>query len=320
MIYKDIFQIINTEAGRYLLGIKDKEPIIKLSPNSVHQLLGYEKDKAVIKGKFWCGAPYVLNIFQPILDKIRIAKEELKYRQYISDNPYKTFLHFSDLSPFEYSRYLPQVLLASFSVGGGDGWTQCNHATYATAQNGTGNLSSNSTNGSTTFIAPGQAESGGTFYVGHIYFPTDTSSIGADSTITAGGNSLNFWPEGVRSTDGGNLDIVVTTQASNTALVNSDFTQVGSTVQGTVAFTSLTAAQINTTTLNSTGDGNISKTGFTKFGQRSSRDTSATAPSVGNVSDTNPGTSCSENATSGQRPYLTIFYSLPTGGIPFIGV
>ena len=51
---KLLLSLVNTEGGRYLLGIKEKEKVVKVSPSSYHLLDGVEGKNLVIRGKFYC--------------------------------------------------------------------------------------------------------------------------------------------------------------------------------------------------------------------------------------------------------------------------
>lgn len=49
--YKMFLQFVNTKLGRYLFGIKENYPVAKITPNSIHYLVGKDTYKAVIGGK-----------------------------------------------------------------------------------------------------------------------------------------------------------------------------------------------------------------------------------------------------------------------------
>ncbi|MGH2612816.1 MAG: hypothetical protein ACRDFB_07175 [Rhabdochlamydiaceae bacterium] len=99
---KELLDLANTEAGRFLLGVKDY-PIVKLTPNSVHQLIRFEGEKPIIDARF-----YIFNriakILLPPVEKMQIAKEK----------EYEAFLHFSNLEPKNYK--YPQIFLDSSSI------------------------------------------------------------------------------------------------------------------------------------------------------------------------------------------------------------
>lgn len=306
---KEFLGFVNSEYGRFLFGIKDPDPVVKVSPNSIHQLMDFSKDQAIIKGKFYCGQPIIAKILLPYL-----FSRPLKVNQVF---PFNILLKNAEWAA---KTIFPQVGLTTFGVGAGDGYVRNNNATYATSHDAADGNAFDYTGANTSFVAPGQGLSGGQYYIGRVFLPTDTSSITAAGTIVAGGNSVNVWPASIRNADSDTMRVVTTTQANTSQLANADFDQTGTTDNGSLALASFTGGQINTITLNATGDGNISKTGTTLFGLRSAQDIAGTPP-IGDANDFGGGTgmSTSENATQGQRPYLTIIYTLPSvGGIIII--
>lgn len=100
-------------------------------------------------------------------------------------------------------------------------------------------------------------------------FLFDTSSIGADSTISSASLSLAGWAKG---NDVGTLDaaVVSSNPASNTGLVAGDYDSLGSVLYSEVhGYNDLTTdASYLDFSLNSTGIAAISQDGITKFGIR----------------------------------------------------
>jgi len=79
-----------------------------------------------------------------------------------------------------------------------------------------------------------------------------------------------------------NVDIYTSAPASNTALANGDFDSLGSTSQtgSPITYADFSISGYNAFTFNSTGRGNISKTGISKFGSRNANyDVANSAPS-----------------------------------------
>lgn len=106
--------------------------------------------------------------------------------------------------------------------------------------------------------------------------------------------------------------IVDSTPASNTAAVAADYANVGTTAQATdINIGSISITAYNQWTLNSTGLGNISKTGVTKFGLRHSRDADNSEPTgthtLGTKSIIFP--SSADTATEAEDPKLIIVHS-----------
>lgn len=80
----------------------------------------------------------------------------------------------------------------------------------------------------------------------------------------------------------GDPDIVVTgnNQASNTAIVDEDYDQLNTSNHGDKALSTMSAGAWNEITLDASGRNAISKTGYTKFGLRNSRDLNDNPPGL----------------------------------------
>jgi len=298
----EILDLANTDAGKFLLGAKSKNPIVKVTSNSYHELIFSDNKTAIVTGYF-CTSSKSNQAFLSAITKMDIAKEEYKII-----NNYEAFLHFSDLQPRDYK--YPQIYLTDFNVGSGDGYVR-NDSTvnYATARNaGTGNVA-NGTATLSDFTSPGQAYSGGKYYVGRVFLPTDTSSIPDTDVISSG--SVNFFPTGVRNVDSDSVVFVSTNQASTSTLALDDFDTAGSVSGGDLPLASITANTMTAVTLNATGLGFINKSGISKVGLRSLQDINSSAP-TGDANDFYPGICFSEHATSAQRPYLSLTYAAET--------
>ena len=89
----DLLQLVNSEAGKYLLGIKDNYPIVKVTKNSFTRLIDFDnKNHPILLTDFYI-SDYIQKHIQPILDKIFIANSEYKkidnyyiYLPYLMDN------------------------------------------------------------------------------------------------------------------------------------------------------------------------------------------------------------------------------------------
>lgn len=102
----------------------------------------------------------------------------------------------------------------------------------------------------------------------------DASSLADDTTITAVTFSL-YGKEAINQFAGTafEIDVVDSTPASNTNLVDADYGQLGSTVFSSIAFASLAAEAYNDFALDASGIANVSLTGVSKFGTRLNWDT-----------------------------------------------
>lgn len=162
------------------------------------------------------------------------------------------------------------------------------------------------------------------FRIGRSFFLFDTSAIPDTDTISSATFSLAALALGVSNVDAGNWDLVASTPASNTAIVEDDYDQLGTTLQATsMALSSWvdTDTTYNDLTLNATGLSSISKTGITKFGCRSSLDTSNTEPTGGNQL----GCYFADQAGTSADPKLVVVHSVvvatkPISNLSLLGV
>ena len=146
----------------------------------------------------------------------------------------------------------------------------------------------------------------------------DTSSLDDGATISAGVLSLfgtakqNDLP---LTTAHVALSIVNTTPASNTALVNADYGQLGTTKQSTdFAYDSFSTSAYNDITLNATGIASISKTGITKFGSRFAVDVDAGTPAWTALAQSSMSAYYADNAGTTNDPKLVVTYTVAVAG------
>jgi len=140
--------------------------------------------------------------------------------------------------------------------------------------------------------------------IGRIFIPFDTSglpdgAIISDVTVTI--NVTNVAGSGV-------FHIVESTQTDPTALADADFDNIPG---ATGTMTSLGSVSISSTgakvfTLNAAGIALINKTGYTKLALVEENDLNNTDP---NPSDHRISVNMTENATSGNRPLITVTYT-----------
>lgn len=119
---------------------------------------------------------------------------------------------------------------------------------------------------------------GGNYFVQRGFFLFNTASIPDADTVSSATFSLFTGSTGIQTGGGGDVDIVSSSPASNTAIVTADFDQVGSVSFATAALTSLSAGAYNDFSLDANGVANVSKTGVSKFGVRGSKDLDNVAP------------------------------------------
>jgi hypothetical protein len=149
------------------------------------------------------------------------------------------------------------------------------------------------------------------FSVFRTFFPADTSSIGAGQEIISP-SKIYFTPSSNPADNyTESISVVQTTQASNTTLAVEDFDAVGTTKGATDILLGSLAENTGTSmTLNSTGYGFVSLTGYTKMGLRmTNKDLGNSEPATGN---SYVGIAFSEHATSAYRPYYSLTWQVIT--------
>jgi len=165
----------------------------------------------------------------------------------------------------------------------------------------------------------------GYYYIRRDFLPFDTSALPDDAVISAATLGLYITSADEYDNDAeAYIGIVQTSQNSPTALIADDYDQCGAVdnpTQGATAvdITDLTVDQYNTWTLNATGRGWISKTGYTLLGMREGHDITDT-PTIdaGGANDVRARTS--EYAGTASDPYLEVTYTVPPPYVPRSGV
>lgn len=310
--YQNLFLILaNSEEGRHLLGIKNKLPIVKLTPNAVIQDTGEKIGvDRVYKGQFFCYekvAKYLLpylTAYELINRKPIGTKEALDL--------------FASQSGLKKSRIFPQVYMETtpFYAAAGDGvllnalpatntWATCRSSATANAHDGT------STTGSLTFAFPFVNSP----YLSRLAFPTDTSALTSAVTIISA--ALKAYVNSKNNAGVANIAICLMTVANTSSLASGDYDGYDSLNSPSEWITRVSAdlstGGYATFSYNATGLAAINKTGFTHNGMRSSLD-------IDNSSPANPGTgnvnfTFSENTGTSADPYLEVVYVIPGGYI-----
>lgn len=163
------------------------------------------------------------------------------------------------------------------------------------------------------------------FEITRTFFPTDTSSLGAGATITAA--TFKGYVIGVYNADDDGddwINVVQTSQASNTVLATEDYDQCGAVSNPTegatrIDYTGLATSAYTTWTLNATGLTWINPTGYTLIGLREGHD--AINSAFAGANNTNDGIqiNTSEQTGTANDPYMTITYTAaPAAGEEYI--
>jgi len=191
---KELLSLINSEAGKWLIGIKEKHPIVKVDPNGWHFL----KQNGEIEAQFFCYE--------------KVAKYLL---------PYFTTKEIGE--SFDNYVFSPAVFMAaaSYYSGAGDGQVRNYGADWNTVHDASTGTSADYTSDALDL----QTYLSGNYYMSRLFFPIDTSGLPGDATISAATFSIHCGQKG--SADPG-IALVQTSQASMTSLVTGDLDQCGS--------------------------------------------------------------------------------------------
>lgn len=279
----NLLELVNTEAGRHLLkrlGQKVEYPIVKIGSNYFIENTGERKGKLpVLRATFFSG-DVVSRLINPIVESMDIAKD------YIT-NPYDAFLHYSYLEP-KYNKY-PQIYLVettfnpdahpeSSSVDG-----RCNHGggeeTWAEKRDGAADFAADSeATDNQVYLDTGSTNNLFANFT-RSFFIFNTAAI-AGGTVTAAVFSTYI----TAKQSGFNLSIGLyqSITASNTAIAAGDFQSSKdlTTTQSdsTPAISTISTSAYLDYTLNATGRGNVSTSGVTKLGLKSTADATNSAP------------------------------------------
>lgn len=120
----------------------------------------------------------------------------------------------------------------------------------------------------------------GSFYqiMRHIY-TWNTSALGSDTVSSA---TISLYSDGASNPDGDSVSIVAATPGSTSDIVNADYDQLGTTKFATDISFSNWDNEYENFALNASGLANIAQSGISKFGVRTARDLSASAPTGNN--------------------------------------
>src|SRR3990167_5284528 len=270
----DLLWMANTEAGRYLLGVTDSDPIVKLTPNAVI----HRKDHKTFQGNFYC-YERVSKILLPELAKMQIYEQECKKK---IEDKHRALLHFSGLQK---SKYLPSIYLTTtdYYAGAGDGTVWNYDLNFATSRDAaTGYAATPSSATAYFFFGKDTAGAGGLgvnqFILARVFLPVDTSGIGAGQQVTAA--TIKIYPSADINNGGiAHATVVSTTQAATNTLVTADYDQIGGTALSDLV--ALDTSAYKTLTLTAGGLSAINMTGTTKLGLRDNDyDIGNSAPSV----------------------------------------
>lgn len=215
----------------------------------------------------------------------------------------KTFLDISEGDVFTDTT-------TSYYAGAGDGYVDDNYTnqtwnTYVTNASGP---TVSYTSAYTVGEGLGTMKDGSTnarFGLNRSFYPMDTSGLTTGATISAA--TMNIVSH---FNDAGNnalFAVVQGNQASTSTLTGTDYGGIGST-EGCTRTSAATVDTYTTFTLNATGLGWISKTGYTKLGVREAHDLDNSAPANSTYYRSWPY--YSEQTGTSNDPYLSVTYTI----------
>jgi hypothetical protein len=267
--------LANSFIGKYIFQFKKmghyldpNKKIDRITPNSVRQFNGNILRKGKIR------AEYTEHFFN---------RNEYARKLYFMLLPMWWAMHIWDWFVADHFTLAPQLSFgfSTLTVNPGsigasnpiDGWVsnQTGLSTWASIRGGAGNQSGAAPTEFYVVYFIGDSSTNTWNDLGRSIFCFDTSALTSGATITAAVLSL-YGKFGVNDPQSNtpNIDIYTSTPAATNALANGDFAQIGSTSQTGSPITSVgwVSNAYNDFTFNSTGRGNVSKTGISQFGAR----------------------------------------------------
>lgn len=245
---RHLLTLVNTRPGRELLGVSDGFPIVKITPNSFHQLVDLVDDCPVIRATFFTDARLARLLFDV---------HEIPLRMY-------------------------RLASATINPGAGEQTGRMNgEATWTAARD----ASSSETSAAQTEV--GSLFSGGTYYNYRAFLPFVTSTLGTGAVVTASevqiyrDDSLEFGGNGFTNTNTTSVEIVVTTQASTSSYDSGDYDNLTFSSKGSLNFASTSNNAYNTITISDQSI--IQVAGDTKLALITGRDLNNSAPTGDNT-------------------------------------
>lgn len=142
-------------------------------------------------------------------------------------------------------------------------------------------------------------------------FLFDTSALGGGAVISAAVLSVYGWIKTDTLAAAPTADIYTSNPASNTTLIGTDYSTLGSVSQtgAPIPYASFVTAAYNDFTFNATGISNVSKTGISKFGGRNANyDVAAVAPTWSSFGFTRDLVNFADFAGTTSDPKLVVTY------------
>ena len=197
-----------------------------------------------------------------------------------------------------------------------DGYTQRagTNLTWADIHDGVGTAANDNGTSSDAPVITAGTTSGRWSTIRRLITLFDTSALPDTATISAATYSLYYTSVFDNATLNQGVRVVTSTPASNTAVVTTDYPNIGTVAQATdVDLGAITINQYNDFALNATGISNISLTSISKFGLRMTGDADNTAPTWASAGEAGGTIINAETADTTTDPKLSINYSTVVG-------
>jgi len=299
---KELLAIANSDYGRALFRIPEKEKVVKLSPNSYH----IELDKGIYRAVIRCYELYARLITTGIGVKgLKPIPSAMRFIGRKSDIAFPEF-------------YVPLMSQDSWFSGAGDGSMYYNPGAagdctiWNTAMDFTGSAGWVDYTSNNTFAMITQ-NGGGSCICARGFWPFNTASL--DQAIGLDSGNFKLWGyANYQDTDGKAVCVVEGQQVSPSSLAGSDYSKLVRNVllSDTQILLHLSNVAYNDWPLNAAGLDNINKIGWTKFatiGNVDYGDSCTTGPVCGHSVRT------SEYTGTSSDPILILNYNNYQGGM-----
>jgi len=290
-----LLYVANNPVGKWYLGISDSREITALNPNSFTVYKGRKKFISTFSGR------------PKYFKKLKWLAETLRFGFSL---PF--VINGIPVAALAVTTFNPDANPETTSVDGHVSNTS--GGSFTAVRDDSGGVSDPSATTTIAYIdSAGSSPNYDSFWRTITLF--DTSSLPGADEINSATYELHIGTKHDGFAEAGSQSMVVATPGSNTNIVNSDYNIANwdMTKQATdLTISGITTGAFNTWTLNSTGLGNISKTGISKFGCVSAFDAGNSEPTHAN--NVLGGVEAIGNAEGANDPKLVVTHSAAAGG------
>jgi len=298
-----LLRIINGKAtgniARRLLHIDNDNLILRILPNSITWATG---NKDEYKIDFRTHAKYSKRVY--------FALEPIWWMMHAWDwaiaDRYVPQLSFGFDTLTAYPDTTPGTTSCNASL---DTYAQFGVASWATHHDATSANTVNRTSGELRLWINNQG-SGNFYAIGRAIMLFDTSDLTSSANVSAA--TLSLYEKAGADTLSLSANIYTSTPASNTAIVGDDYDQCGTVAQSDSPMTFATfysSSAYKDWAFNSTGVGNVSKTGISKFSWRITADAANSAPPGETPADNYIDAHSSDQTGTANDPKLVVTYT-----------